>query len=89
MKDKIHMVMKDKIPGLGRARARPDLSPAIEKVRETCVKFRFWIKNLRFPLPFVIFSYGDLTFVGTSATECTFLLFHLKYVILYDAFIDV
>ena len=40
-------------------------------------------------MPFVHFSYGDLTFVGTSATECTFLLFHLKYVILYEAFIDI
>ena len=61
----------------------------VEKVRKTCVKLRFWIKNLRFPLPFVIFSYGDLTFVGTSATECTFLLFHLKYLILYEALIDI
>ena len=50
----------------------------VEKVRKTCVKLRFWIKNLRFPLPFAKFSYGDLTFVGTSATECKFLLFHLK-----------
>ena len=46
-------------------------------------------KNIRFPLPFAKFSYGDLTFVGTSATECPFLLFHLKYVILYEAFIDI
>ena len=42
----------------------------VEKVRKTLVKLRFWIKNLRFPLPFANFSYGDLTFVGTSATEC-------------------
>ena len=63
--------------------------PAIEKVRKTCVKLRFWIKNLRFPLVNVKFSYGGLTFVGTSATECKFLLFHLKYLILYEAFIDV
>ena len=40
-------------------------------------------------MPFVKLSYGDLTFGGTSATECTFLLFHLKYVILYEAFIDI
>ena len=33
--------------------------------------------------------YGDLTFGGMSATECTFLLLHLKYVILYAAFIDI
>ena len=63
--------------------------PAIEKVRKTCVKLRFWIENLRFPLPFVKLLYGDITFVGTSATECKFLLFHLKYLILYDAFIDI
>ena len=42
----------------------------VEKVRKTLVKLRFWIRNLRFPLPFAKFSYGDLTFVGTSATEC-------------------
>ena len=63
--------------------------PAIEKVRKTSVKLRFWIKNLRFPLPFAKFSYGDLTFVGTSATECKKKRFHLKYLILYDAFIDI
>ena len=59
------------------------------KVRKALVKLRFGIKNLRFPVPFVNLLYGDLTFVGTSATECTFLLFHLKYVILYEAFIDI
>ena len=42
-----------------------------------------------FSTAFVKFWYGDLTFGGTSATECKFLLFHLKYVILYDAFIDI
>ena len=46
------------------------------------------IKNLCFPLYFLKFAYGDLTFVGTSAAECTLVLFHLKYVILYEAFID-
>ena len=52
-------------------------------------KLLFLIKKLRFPLPFVKFSYGDLTFGGPSATECKFLLFHLKYLILYEAFIDI
>ena len=47
------------------------------------------IKKLRFPLPFVKFSYGDRTCGGTSATECKFLLFHLKYLVLYEAFIDI
>ena len=42
----------------------------VEKVRKTLVKLRFGIKKLRFPLPFAKLSYGDLTFVGTSATEC-------------------
>ena len=63
--------------------------PAMEKVRKTCVKLRFWINNLRFPLVNVKFSYGDLTFGGTSATECKKKLFHLKYLILYEAFIDI
>ena len=42
----------------------------VEKVRKTCVKLRFWIKKLRFPLPFAKFPYGDITFGGASATEC-------------------
>ena len=77
-------------PGPDRISAQPGRPcPAIGKVRKASVKFRFWIKHLRFPTFFVKLSYGDLTFVGTSAAECTCLLFHLKYVILYDAFIDI
>ena len=77
-------------PRLDRISAQPGRPcPAIEKVRNTYVKLRFGINNLRFPLPFVTFSYGDLTFVGTSATECKKKLFHPKYLILYEAFIDI
>ena len=74
---------------------RPDLSPARPDVsgdresKENLSKIEVLDQKLRFPLVNVKFSYGDLTFVGTSATECTFLLFHLKYLILYEAFIDI
>ena len=69
-------MMKDKIPSPGRARARPDLSPARpgvsgdQKSKENLRKIWVWDENLDFPQVFVKFSYGDLTFVGTSATEC-------------------
>ena len=76
-------------PGPDRISAHPGRAcPAIENVRKTFVKCRFGIKSIRFPLVFVKCSYGDLTCVGTSAAECTFLRFHLKYLILYQAFMD-
>ena len=84
------MLCWDRCQRYDRISAQPGRTcPAIEKVRKTLVKLWFCIKNLRFPLVNVQFSYGDITFVGTSATECTFLLFHLKYLILYEAFIDI
>ena len=42
-----------------------------------------------FPLDVLCFSSGDLSLLGTSAAECTLLLFHRKYVTLYEAFIDI
>ena len=88
--DARHVLCWDRCQRYDRISAQPGRTcPAIEKVRKTVVKLRFWVKKLRFPLPFAKFSYGDLTFGGTSATECKLLLCHLKYLILYNAFIDI
>ena len=74
---------------------RPDLSPARpdvsgdRKSKENLCKIEVLDQKTTFSTGKCKKSYGDLTFVGTSATECTFLLFHLKYLILYEAFIDI
>ena len=59
------------------------------KSKENLCKIEVLDQKPTFSTAFCNFSYGDLTFVGTSATECTFLLFHLKYLILYEALIDI
>ena len=84
------MCIRDRLPKTG-----PDLSPARpdvssdRKSKENLCKIANFDQKTIFPMPFVNFSSGDLTFVRTSTTECTFLLFPLKYLILYEAFIDI
>ena len=68
--------------------ARPDVS-SDRKSKENGVEIYVFDQKTTFSTAFCIFLYDDPTFLGTSATECKKRLFHLKYLILYEAFIDI